>query len=284
MKAVKSSPIVLISSIYKSLTKAEQKVADFVLTDPHEAVYSSVTDLAEKSGVGETSVIRFCRKLGFKGFQEFKLTVAQNLVSPEELVHGKLDEKDSADIMARKITTQNIQILEDTFNLVQKDKLEMAANVILKAKKIYMYGVGSSGITAMDLKNRFMRLGLNVEAVSDSHFMAMSASLVSKDDVVIGISTSGSTKDIVEAIKIAKANNAHIICLTNYALSPITTHANITLLAAAREAPLQGGSFSAKIAQLQILEILITLIGLKQKKKSIESIEKTAKAVLNKMY
>ena len=98
-----SNPIILISTIYKSLTKAEQKVADFVIADTQETVYSSVTDLAEKSGVGETTVIRFCRKLGYRGYQEFKLAIAQNLADPDEQVHGKIEENDNIETILKKL-------------------------------------------------------------------------------------------------------------------------------------------------------------------------------------
>jgi DNA-binding MurR/RpiR family transcriptional regulator len=279
-----TSPIILISSIYKSLSNAEQKVADFVLSNTHVAVYSSVTDLAEKSGVGETTVIRFCRKLGYRGFQEFKLAVAQNLVNLDQQVEGEIQEGDSLDVIFKKITSQNIHTLDDTLKLMQISQLEKAVELIVNANKLYFFGVGSSGITAADGKYRFMRLGYHVDHASDSHIMAMNASLVSKNDVVIGISSSGSTKDIVDAIRIAKENNASVICLTNHARSPITQYANVILLSAAKESPLQGGAFSSKIAQLHLLDILTTIVAIKQKQVTSKSIEKTAESVLDKMY
>ncbi|WP_142255421.1 MurR/RpiR family transcriptional regulator [Bacillus sinesaloumensis] len=280
----KSNPIIMITSIYKSLTKAEQKVADFVMVDTEEAVYSSVTDLAEKSGVGETTVIRFCRKLGFSGYQEFKLAVAQNLVSPEEQVHGKIEDNDTLEVISRKITTQNINALENTLNLLQTQALEKAAKSIISANRLFFFGIGSSGITAMDASHRFMRFGYNVITSSDSHVMAMNAALATEDDVVFGISTSGSTKDVVDAIRIAKENNALVICLTNHARSPITKYADVILLAASKESPLQGGAFASKIAQLHLLDILTSVIALKDKGQTFQSIEQTAKAVLDKMY
>lgn len=280
----KSSPIVLISSSYKSLTKAEQKVADFVTKNTHEAVYSSVTDLAEKANVGETTVIRFCRKLGYRGFQDFKLAVAQNLVSPSEQVHGKIEDGDNLSVVAKKITSQIIYSLESTLSLLQQTSFEKVVEKITTASKLYFFGVGSSGITAEDAKHRFMRLGYHVEHSSDSHIMAMNAALVSKEDIVFGISTSGSTKDVVDAIRIAKENNAFVVCITSHSKSPITQYADVILLAASKETPLQGGAFSSKIAQLHLLDILTTAVALKRKDYSFESIEKTAKAVLDKMY
>ncbi|NYE09009.1 DNA-binding MurR/RpiR family transcriptional regulator [Bacillus niacini] len=279
-----SSPLVLISSMYKSLTKAEQKVADLVTRDTHDAVYSSVTDLAEKANVGETTVIRFCRKLGYRGFQDFKLAVAQNLVSPSEQVHGKIEDGDSLAVVSKKITSQIIDSLDNTLNLLQPSSVEKVVDRITTARKLYFFGVGSSGILAKDAKHRFMRLGYHVEQSSDTHIMAMNAALATNEDIVFGISTSGSTKDVVDTMRIAKENHAFIVCLTSHSKSPITQYADVILLAASKETPLQGGSFSSKIAQLQLLDILTTAVALKRKDYTFKSIEKTAKAVLDKMY
>lgn len=282
--AGKSNPVTLITSIYKSLTKSEQKVAELVLSDTQEAVYSTVTDLAEKASVGETTVIRFCRKLGFRGFQEFKLAVAQNLSNTSEQIHGKIEKDDTLFEIATKITQQNTKVLKDSLELLSIDNLQKAVTAITSAKKIYFFGVGSSGSTARDAKIRYMRMGLDADYSSDSHIMAMQAALVGEEDVVIGISSSGSTKDVVDAIQIAKENGAFIICITNHARSPITQYADVILLAANKETPLQGGAFTSKIAQLQLLDILTVIIDRQQENTTFTAIEKTAKAVLDKMY
>lgn len=280
----KSSPLVLIQSIYKSLTKSEQKVADFVLKDTEGAIYSTVTDLAEKSNVGETTVLRFCRKLGYRGFQEFKLSIAQALSNSVEQVHGKIQEDDGLSAILAKITQQNVKALQDSMEILQLDSLQNATDAINGARKIYFFGIGSSGLTAHDAKLRFMRLGFNVDHSSDSHIMAMTAALTDERDVVVGISSSGSTKDLVDAIKIAKENKAFVICITNHARSPVTQYADIILLAASKETPLQGGAFSSKIAQLHLLDILTTITAFENKGSTFEAIEKTAKSVLDKMY
>ncbi|MCL6455112.1 MAG: MurR/RpiR family transcriptional regulator [Alicyclobacillus sp.] len=279
-----SNPLLMISSIYNSLSKAEQKVADMVLADAKGTVYSSVTDLAERAGVGETTVIRFCRKLGFRGFQEFKLAVAQELVSPSEHVHGKIEETDDVDVMLKKITAYNTQALEDTASLLQPSQLEKAAEALLKGRRLYFFGVGSSGITAFDAQYRFMRLGFDSHAASDAHVIAMNAALATREDVVCGISTSGSTKDLVDAVRIAKEGGAFIICLTNHARSPITHYADAVLLGASKESPLQGGAFASKLAQIHVLDILSTVVALKRTAQTFSALERTAKSVLDKLY
>lgn len=279
-----SKSLALLNSIYNSLSKAEQKVADAVLNDMESTVYSSVTDLAEKAVVGETTVIRFCRKLGFRGFQEFKLTLAQDLATPSQHVHGELLETDDIATMCQKITSYNMQALEATMSLLQEEELHKATEALIRGSRVFFFGVGSSGITASDAKYRFMRLGLNADSASDSHVIAMNCSLVGPSDVVVGISSSGSTKDLVDAIRIAKDNGAYIICLTNHARSPITSYADAILLASSKELPLQGGAFSSKMAQIHLLDILSTVIALRMKERALPAIEKTAKSVLDKLY
>ncbi|XEC97387.1 MurR/RpiR family transcriptional regulator [Paenibacillus tarimensis] len=279
-----ASPLVMISSIYNALTKAEQKVADVVLASTEETVYASVTDLSEMADVGETSVIRFCRKLGFRGYQEFKLAVAQDLVGPADNVHGRIEETDDIGTISKKITSYNSKALTDTRDLLDELQLQRAADALIRGGKIYFFGVGSSGNTAGDAKYRFMRLGFNVDCATDSHIIAMNCALVSREDVVVGISTSGSTKDLVDAIRLAKGNEAFVICITNHARSPITHYADAILLASSRETPLQGGAFSSKLAQIHVLDILSTLVTLRKKDQTSGSIEKTAKSVVEKMY
>ncbi|GKS09922.1 MurR/RpiR family transcriptional regulator [Paenibacillus chitinolyticus] len=279
-----NNSLLLLNSIYSSLTKSEQKVADTVLKDPEATVFYTITDLAEKAEVGETSVIRLCRKLGYKGYQEFKLSLVQVLATPSEQVHGKIEESDDLDQIMKKMTSQNSQAVQNSTSLLNVQELQQAIDAILAARKILFFGVGSSGITAQDAKYRFMRLGFNVDAGSDGHIIAMNASLVEKGDVVVGISSSGSTKDLVDAVRLAKQKGAYIICLTNHARSPIANQSDVVLLATAKETPLQGGAFSSKLAQIHLLDILSTAVAMQMKDQTYRALEHTAKSVLDKLY
>lgn len=273
----------MIGSIHSSLTKAEKKVADVVLANPEEAVMATVTDLAEQAGVGETSVIRFCRKLGFRGYHEFKLSIAQHVANAPSVSTAVIEDDDDQLTIAQKITMKNEIMLKNSLDLIHKTELSRAVDKMLNASKIYVYGVGSSGITALDLQYRLMRIGMNVEAHRDSHIIAMSASLAKPGEVVFGISTSGSTRDLVDAVKEAKQNGAGVICLTSHMRSPITNYADTVLLIPSKETPLEGGALSTKISQIHLLDILCTILML-QKETAYDAIEKTAKSVADKLY
>ena len=152
------------------------------------------------------------------------------------------------------------------------------------SRRIHFYGVGSSGITALDAKHKFMRIGLEVDSFTDGHMMAMDAALVGTGDTVVGISYSGSAKDTTDALKIAKESGARTICITHYAKSPITQYADIILLIGSRESPLQGGALETKIAQLFVIDILYTEVFRGNKQRAIESRKKTGDAIAEKLF
>ncbi|RAP77728.1 MurR/RpiR family transcriptional regulator [Paenibacillus montanisoli] len=279
-----SSILLKISSMYSSFTRAEQKVADAVREDPEAAVLSTVTDLSEKSGVGDTSVIRFCRKLGFRGYHEFKLSLAQDLVYSPVHSNDAIENGDDFMSVARKITQHHTRYLQDTLELIDESDLTRSVDQLTSGKKIYIFGVGNSGITALDAHHRFIRIGLSAEVQTESHMIAMYGSLIGADSVVLGISTSGSTKDLVDPIKQAKRNGATIICLTSHLKSPITRHADTVLLVPAIESPFEGGALSTKITQIHLMEILTNLIMMRDRTRADEAIRRTSASVAEKLY
>ncbi|WP_229745648.1 MurR/RpiR family transcriptional regulator [Pullulanibacillus pueri] len=268
--------IALIRSIYPSLTKAEKKVADVVLVEEKNIIYNSLTDLAEKSNVGDTSVLRFCRHIGYKGFQEFKLALAQELETPSEV--------DSSDRVPLQIMKKNIQTLEETTSLMNENVLNEVVELFLSASKIVFFGVGSSGLTAEFANFRFARTGLPVEVITDSHLGMIRATLLTENDLAVIISVSGSTVDIVEIAKRANESSAKVICMTSHIKSPATRYADIVLLSASRETPTEGSAFSSAISQLHVLDVLFIELLNKLGDKGIEMIRLTAKATSRKLY
>lgn len=280
----KAATLLHIQSLRPSFTKSEQKVADIVLAQTESVIYLSVIDLAEKAGVGETTVLRFCRKIGFRGYQEFKLALAQELVHPVKNLHGEVGEDDSLVTITQKVTAFNRQAVEDTHAMLDTKLLERCVELFRTAGTIHFYGVGTSAVTALDAKYTFLRLGLKVDAFNESHLQAMAAATLGPGDVAIGLSVSGSTKDTIDSLKVAKQAGATVICITHYRRSPITNVADITLLTAAQEGPLQGGSLAAKIAQLHVIDVICTALTMRIKEKALLYKERTAKAVLERKY
>lgn len=272
-----------IRGLQERLSRTEQVVAQFVLEHPREVVFSSITELADSLSVGETTVLRFCRKVGFRGYQEFKLSLASSLgegTLPAPDAWPASGVPDSLTALAE----ENTRAIRETAAVCRAEALAAAAEVLVNARRIHFYGAGSSGVTALDAKYKFLRIGLMADCFPDAHLQAMGASSLAQQDAAVGLSVSGSTKDTVESLKLARQAGARTISITSYARSPITRYSDVVLLMAARESPLQGGGYSAKIAQLHVLDLLASTVAEKLGHKALVYRERTAKAVLDKLY
>ncbi|WP_318615849.1 MurR/RpiR family transcriptional regulator [Sporosarcina sp. YIM B06819] len=275
----------LIYSRYNSFTNAEKKVADYILENIKDVIYMSITDLAEVCGVGESSVFRFCKTLKLRGYQEFKIALAHNTTIDDEIpqLSSKVTMQDTIDELSKKMLTATVNALTATHSLINHNDVSDAVNLMIKSERIHFFGVGSSLMTALEAKNKFMRIMNKTECTIDSHLQIMSASLMAESEVAVIISYSGSTKDTIEVAKIVKERGAKVIIITRFAKSPLTSYADITLLCGANEGPLQGGSLTAKISQLYLLDLLYTEYFKRTSKESTINKEHTANAVIEKM-
>lgn len=214
----------LINSRYYSFTNTEKKVADYIIENIKNVIYMSITDLAEACNVGESSVFRFCKTLKLRGYQEFKIALAHN-ISEDEIpqLSSKITMQDTVDELSSKMLTANINALTETHNLINTNDVSKAVDMIIKGSRIHFFGVGASLMTAMEAKNKFMRITSKTECSLDSHLQIMSASLMTKEEVAVLISYSGSTKDTIEVAKVAKERGAKIISITRFSKSPLTS-------------------------------------------------------------
>ncbi|MFD2115516.1 MurR/RpiR family transcriptional regulator [Paenibacillus yanchengensis] len=276
--------ILLLESYMKSLTKTEQKVGKYIMAHADQVIYFSVTELAERADVGETTVLRLCRKLKFKGFQDFKLSLAQDLVKPIEHLHSEITEEDDIATLKSKVFSSHIAVLEHTRELLQEEQLLRVVDLIVQAESIHFFGVGSSGLTAAQAALSFLRIGKRSFAREDTHFQAIDAAMMTDRMVAIGLSISGSTKDTMEHLQLAKQAGAKVVAITSNARSPITKLADHTLLMVSRETPMQGSSMTAKISQLAVIDILNVAVALRMQEVAIATRERTAKAISDKMF
>lgn len=277
----------LIKTRYPSFTRAEKKVADLVLAAPDRVMYMSIVDLAMACQVGDTTVFRFCKDLNLKGYQDFKIALAQSVTSGENeasVVTGNILPEDSVADMAKKVLNFNLLSLNETFALTNPTEISKTVDWMLKADRIVFFGVGTSLMTAMDAKNLFMRITPKVDATIDSHMQAMSASLLGERDVAVVISYSGSTKDTCDVAQLARNAGAKVVAITRFEKSPLTKIADIILLCGADEGPLQGGALSSKMAQLYVLNLLYFEMFRRTLKQSKKNKERTSNAVVSKLY
>lgn len=274
-----------IHSKYNNLTNTEKKVADYVLDNAASVVYMSITDLADTCGVGESSIFRFCRSLNYKGYQDFKIALAHTVKVENEIpqLTDKILIDDSIEQVASKVLSTNISALSETFKLIDYAKIEQAIDHLLRAERILFFGVGSSLMTAMEAHIKFMRITNKTMCSIDSHLQMMAASLMTERDVAVMISYSGSTKDTIEVAQKAKERGAQVISITRFEKSPLTASSDLSLLCGANEGPLQGGSLSAKISQLYLMDVLYIEYFKRTYEQSVVNKENTAAAVTVKL-
>jgi len=244
----------------------------------------SVTDVAEKAGASEGSVVALCQKLGATGFQQLKIALAQEIVKPVQFIHEDLEAGDTEATVIQKIFQSNIQTLTDTRSTLDAKALHRAVQIIKSAKRIEVYGIGSAAPIAEDAQYRMMRIGLDVKVVVDSHAQAISASLTGPSVATITISHSGSTHETVAATKLAKEAGAKTICVTNFGKSPIQAYVDVLLFTMARETLFRTEAMTSRLGQLAIIDVLIACLALTDYGKSVQTLRKTFDVLSLKRY
>lgn len=282
-----SSLLLDIQLLYNQFTKTEKKIADYVAENAGAVLFMSITDLADACDVADASVHRFCRAVGVKGYQEFKMKLSLSLTpgeTAEKLEEGNMEGSDSLSGMLDSILETHISALRETRTLLSADAVEKTVEMIEAAKQIYFFGIGDSLLTAQEARNKFLRIMNKVCCIEDPHMQAMSASMASPDDLIFIISYSGSTKDNVYVAEIARQAGAKIVGITRFLKSPLTNYTDVLLTCGANEGPLEGGSMSVKMSQLYIIDVLFREYYRRNLAVSRENNKKTSKAVMEKLY
>ncbi len=265
--------LAIIESYYRDLTKSEKKVADYVAEAGEKVIYMSLQEMTQDIGVGEATVIRFCKKIGFQGFQDFKMELAKEDFSVKY---------ESFDNYLEEIAFNYTEIINRTMKLIESDKVDCFTQKALEANKMYIYGVGASGIAAKEAEASFLRMGIDAKAILDPHYQAMNSAIAQEDSLILAFSLSGTTKDIYDALSIAKENGVYIVSITNYPLSPIGKLSDLVFTTARKESIMEGGSLSAKISQLYVIDILTTAYSLRDKERALDVKTKVAKSIMDK--
>ncbi len=279
-----SGTLVRVRGVYPSLNRAARQVADYVLADPERVIRASVSEVAAQARVSGATVVRLARLLGFRGYQDLKISLARDLVSPLDSLLEDLRADDPPEVVVRKVFAANAGCLQDTLQVLEPAEMARAAEILSQSRKILVIGVGTSAPNAQDAANKFFRLGLECEAETDSHLQVMKAALLGKNDCVLAISHSGSTKDPIETLRVAGERGAATICITNNSLSPITRLARVRLVTASRETMFRSEAMSSRLAQASIIDALFTLVAMKDPERSQRHIKLIEDAIVIKQY
>lgn len=271
-----------IKMLYNEMGKAERQIADWIENNPGKIISLSIVELAEQCKCSEATIVRFSKRLGLSGYQELKISLAQE--GGKTHVSTNITKEDNAYEIYEKVCNDIYLSLEKTKKSLNCSLMNEAAKKICNAKKIVIFGLGNSASVAIDVSHKFLRAGLNAVAYTDNHMQVIAASHLTKNDLAIGISHSGSSKDIVEALKIAKEHGASTITITNKGKSPILKYTDIVLSTSSDETEYNILALNSRIAQLAIVDALYFYVVLNRSSKSIESIKETEHSLLSKKY
>ncbi|MBT3531540.1 MAG: SIS domain-containing protein [Gammaproteobacteria bacterium] len=265
------------------LRKSEAKVANFVLEHANDVINMRIVDLAESSDVSEPTVIRFCRALGFDGFQSFKLQLAQQLGLGGVYTQFAVDDKDTVKDLSNKVFNTTVGSLLAVRDELDPVVVETAINTIRKANRVEFYGFGASGSVAADAQHKFFRLQLSAAAYTDPHIQHMSAISLGSEDVVVAISQSGRTKALLESVRLARDAGATVIGLAPQN-TPLSEQCSIPIYVNMEEEHQAYAPVSSRIAHLVVIDVLATGVALHRKpllKDHLKRLQKSQKALRN---
>jgi DNA-binding MurR/RpiR family transcriptional regulator len=277
---------VRIRALMPSLAPAERRVAERVLADPAAVAASTIGTLATECATSETTVIRFCRAVGFSGYPALRLALAAEGGRSEgnngrELT-GDIAADDDLDKVVAKIAFADARAVEETADQLDLDALHAVIEALVGAGRIDVYGVGASGLIALDFQQKLHRIGRVAFAWTDPHLALTSAALLTEGDVAVAISHSGTTQDTVDLLSLARRNGATTVAVTNFPRSPLAGLGDHVLTTAARETTFRSGATASRLAQLTVIDCVFVGVAQRTYDTSQRALELTHDAVLDR--
>lgn len=263
-----------IRAMAPRLRRSEHKVAELVLASPHALVNAPIASVARRAGVSEPTVIRFCRTLGYGGFQRFKLELARSLAAGVPYVLEGVRADEPTEDLAAKIIDRHIATLMQTRNHLSAAHLERAIDLLAGASRVEFYGHGASGIVAQDAQHKFFRLGLPAVAYVDPHVHSMAATVLPADAVVVAISHTGRSRDLLESVALARQRGVAVIAITA-AGSPLAERCTVALFADVHEDTDVYTPMASRMVHLALLDILSVGLALRRGPELLEQLERT---------
>jgi len=275
------SGLVILRESLHTMSSGEEKIARYILDHPREVMELSISDLAVRSGGSPAGIVRLCKRLKMKGYNELKLRVAMD-VSREQDLTGEAPVKNNLppDELRNVLIENHIRSLRNIETVLDMNAVRRAADAVLKSRRIDIYGLGASGVVAQDLYQKLCRLGLNGVYVSDSHMQITSACSLTSADAVVAISYSGETAEVVRAARQASENGAVTISLTRYGANSLEELCGINLFTPMTESLVREAAMTSRIAQLTVIDILFSLLTSSNSKKFKTNLEKTRRVLM----
>jgi RpiR family carbohydrate utilization transcriptional regulator len=276
LKSIPGQPVFArIRSVQSSLSRSEGAVARLVLAESAIAIGMGITAVARRARVSTATVLRFCRTLGFAGYKDFKIALAVEMGRSPAVLSEDVHTEDTPMQIARKVLRADMQAIAHTLELLDETMLNKAVRALRTARRIEIYGVGSSAPVAVDAYYRLLRIGFRVAVVTDSHMQAVSAALLKPGDVAFVISHTGRTRETLEAARNAREQGATVIALTSFLRAPIRTVANIVLVTATAETAFRVEAMASRIAHLSVIDALYVSLAMRSLEGALATLART---------
>jgi len=258
------SCILKIRETYPEMTPTEKSIADYILLHFRDVTSYTVSELSNRVATSPPSIVRFSKKIGYKGYQDMKLNMVKEMAISEnqtDKVYEAVGVHDSIRDIIEKISKENCNAIDETVSVLDEKCVAKAIEAMIEAKHINIFGVSASGLVGMDLYYKLMRINKNASMYMDSHTQMASAIHMREGDVALGISHSGKTLEVYKSMQKAKENGALTISITKYGNNPISELSDINLYTASVEKTLRTGAIASRIAQLTVIDILFVGIA-----------------------
>lgn len=264
-----------------TLSEAERKVAEYVFREPKKTLHFNVAELARQSGVSQAAVVRFCRRIGLGGYNDFKLRLAHDVFRGEDerfVPDLDLESGTSPKNVIKSVVGESQRGLALLGSSLDPRTVEAAADAIAGATMTALFGVGASGIVANDFLQKLLRIGLPSSFAQDLDLQVTAAASLRQTDVAFVVSYSGENAGMVEAARQARSRGATVVSLTMDSPNAVRAVADIALLVPSSERIYRQGAVTSRINQLTVVDILYSIIVSKNLDASIAAIERTMRA------
>ena len=254
-----------IQGIYDSLSNAEKKVADYFMNNVENVFNKPIAQLAQEAGVSKVAWVRFCKDIGYDGLKDLKKALFTQMreKTDEPVADPFSDVRDVTDTnsLIEGIKYNSIRAIQDTAEMLDPESLEKAAQALLQARSVRIFGVGASGMVGNDLHSKLMRINKNSYFATDHHTQLTYAASMTPQDVAVLISMSGTTSEILEVLSLVKRCGTPSIALTKYSKTPLALNADTVLYISSQEITMRSGAMSSRLAQLMVIDALFTAVA-----------------------
>lgn len=251
----------VIRERFDNLTKSEKKIADYVLENYMRVVDYNIAELSEYTQTSDASIIRFCRTFGCKGYQDFKMRLAREVVPTYKQYNPNLEEGDTVDTICHKVFSASISALQETQQMLNGESLLLAAQRLYEAERIVIACSGNSLVVGEDLRIKMLKIGIRCSLDKDYDLQLMSVSSLTERDVVICISHTGSTKNLYELLRMAKKNHAYLILISTQMKAPIAQLADLVISVCGKETMFHSESTTARVAEMAVIDSIMAVVA-----------------------